>query len=64
MLTSTVLTTIREKRIRTIFGSGNSVDAASDSAEFDLAALVGRRGGGDTQCLKVYGRCPYPGQQG
>ena len=63
MLTSTVLTTVREKRIRTIFGSGNSVDAASDSAEFDLAALMGRRGG-DTQCLKVYGRCRYPGQQG
>ena len=46
-----------------MFGSGDSVDAVSESAEFDLAALMGRRGG-DTQCLKVYGRCRYPGQQG
>ena len=53
----------REKTIRAAFGADDSIDAVSDSAEFDLAALMGRRGG-DTQCLKVYGRCRYPGQQG
>ena len=57
------MTDFREKTIRSMFGSGDSVDAVSESAEFDLAALMGRRGG-DTQCLKVYGRCSYPGQQG
>ena len=45
-----------------MFAVGDSVGAASNSAEFELAALMGRRGG-DTQCLKVYGRCHYPGQQ-
>ena len=52
----------REKTIRAMFAVGDSVGAASNSAEFELAALMGRRGG-NTQCLKVYGRCHYPGQQ-
>ena len=40
----------REKTIRAAFGADDSIDAVSDSAEFDLAALMGRRGG-DTQCV-------------
>ena len=43
-----------------MFAAGDSVDAVSDSAEFDLAALMGRRGG-DTQCLKVSRQLFLPG---
>ena len=45
-----------------MFGTEDSIDFLSESAEFDLAALMGRTGG-DTQCLKVYDRCHYLGQQ-
>ncbi len=51
-----------ERAIYLLFGPGNSIDVSSESVQFDLAALVGRRAG-VAQCQKVYARCQMDSAQ-
>ena len=50
-----------ESLIQNIFGlnSDESLDVMKASARFDLAAMVGRKGG-LKQCYAIYGRCQLP----
>ncbi len=51
-----------EATIYKMFGNGGVLDAAKESAQFDLAAIVGRKVG-EGHCAKVYARCPLSSQQ-
>merc|ERR1712025_1525008 len=47
-----------ESMIATLFGKSGSIDVSAVTAEFDLAALMGRNAG-QMQCDTIYARCPY-----
>ncbi len=49
-----------EKAVYLLFGANDSIDVSRDSVQFDLAALVGRRGG---NCNRVYARCELDSYQ-
>ena len=45
-----------ELGIYMLFGTSKVIDVSKDSVQFDLAALIGRKGG-FAQCQNVYARC-------
>jgi len=47
-----------ESAIAELFGKSGSIDVSAATAEFDLAALMGRQAG-KAQCETIYARCPY-----
>lgn len=47
-----------ESAIAELFGKSGSIDVTAATAEFDLAALMGRLAG-KAQCDTIYARCPY-----
>lgn len=47
-----------ESAIAELFGKSGSIDVSAATAEFDLAALMGRQAG-KAQCDTIYARCPY-----
>lgn len=47
-----------ESAIAELFGKSGSIDVTAATAEFDLAALMGRLAG-KAQCETIYARCPY-----
>jgi hypothetical protein len=48
-----------EVDVRAAFGNGGYIDVTKSSAEFDLAALMGRLAG-EQQCSTIYARCRTP----
>ena len=44
--------------ITDLFGKNEAIDVTSVTAEFDLAALMGRKAGVE-QCNTIYARCPF-----
>lgn len=47
-----------EAAIVALFGRNDAIDVSAVTAEFDLAALMGRKVG-ESQCQTIYARCPY-----
>jgi hypothetical protein len=47
-----------EARVAALFGQSDSIDLSAVTAEFDLAALMGRKVG-QAQCDTIYARCGY-----
>lgn len=47
-----------EAAIVALFGRNDAIDVSAVTAEFDLAALMGRKVG-EAQCQTIYARCPY-----
>merc|ERR1711997_57682 len=47
-----------ESAIAELFDKFGSIDISAATAEFDLAALMGRQAG-KAQCEIIYARCPY-----
>jgi len=51
-----------ESAIAELFGKSGSIDVSAATAEFDLAALMGRQAG-KAQCETIYARCPYESKE-